>query len=78
MKQRIDPDRPIGKLTPVKDFLPPPEALIYPKDVKVTIYLSRPSIEFFKDQAKRHGTKYQRMIRQVVDRYAAHYSRRGP
>lgn len=54
--------------------LPPPDELAAPRDdVKVTIALSRRSVSFFKDQAKRRGTKYQRMIRELVDRYAAHF-----
>lgn len=74
MKRKIDNDMPIGKLTPVKDILPPPDRLVMPRDeVKVTIALSRRSITFFKTQAKRNHSKYQRMIKEVVDRYAAHY-----
>jgi len=66
---------PIGKLTRVKDFLPPPSQLIFPSDsVKVTIYLSVHSIEFFKRQARRHKTKYQRMVREVLDQYASRYA----
>lgn len=54
--------------------LPPPEELGAPRDdVKVTIALSRKSVSFFKDQARRRKTKYQRMIRDLVDRYAEHY-----
>ena len=72
--RRRDPDMPIGKLTEVKNFLPPPEKLIFPNDaVKVTLSLSRFSVDFFKREAKRHHTKYQRMIRAVIDRYAGHY-----
>lgn len=72
MKRKIDPDMPIGKVTRVKDFLPPPHELVMPSEsVKVTLYLSRPSIEFFKKQARRNHTKYQRMIRELVDLYAA-------
>lgn len=75
MRKRIrDKDMPVGKLTRVKDFLPPPEELALPQDtVKVTIALSRSSVEFFKREAQRHHTKYQKMIREVVDRYASRY-----
>lgn len=77
MKRKTDDDMPIGKLTPVKDILPPPDRLMMPRDeVKVTIALSRRSITFFKTQAKRNHSKYQRMIKEVVDRYAAHYTGR--
>ena len=74
MKKRIETDMPIGKLTPAKDFLPPPDQLVAPREeVKITLALSRRSIEFFKHEARRNHAKYQRMIREVVDRYASHY-----
>ncbi|MBU4312399.1 MAG: BrnA antitoxin family protein [Candidatus Omnitrophica bacterium] len=74
-KDKIDPDMPIGKLTRVKDFLPPPEKLVFPKaTVKITISLSRASVEFFKHQAKEQHVKYQQMIRELLDRYVTHYS----
>ena len=75
MKRQTSPDMPVGTLTRVKDFLPSPQELAMPRDdVKVTLALSRHSIEFFKQQARRNRTKYQRMIRDLVDRYVAHYS----
>ena len=74
-KKMIDPDMPIGKLTRVRDFLPPPEELVFPSDtVKVTIVLKRSSVNFFKQKAEKHHTKYQRMIRELLDRYAMQYS----
>ncbi|HOW87352.1 MAG TPA: CopG family transcriptional regulator [Candidatus Omnitrophota bacterium] len=70
-----DPDFPVGKLTRVPDFLPPPEELFPPKSnmVKVTIVLRKESVDFFKEQARKHHTKYQRMIRRVIDHYAVRY-----
>ncbi len=66
----------IGDLRVVKDFLPPPEQLVLKEDnVKVTISLKKSSIAFFKEQAKRHKTSYQKMIREVVDWYASHYQK---
>ena len=74
-KKKIDPNMPIGKLTRMDDFLPPPNQLIFPGDtIKVTISLTRSSLEFFKREAKRHHTKYQKMIREVVDRYAQYHN----
>ena len=71
---KTDPDLPVGRLRKVSDFLPPPEALAVPGEtVKVTIALSRSSVTFFKQQARKHHTKYQRMIRSLVDTYTAHY-----
>jgi predicted DNA binding CopG/RHH family protein len=64
----------MGELRIVKDFLPPPDKLVLKEDnVKVTISLKKSSIGFFKEQAKRQKTSYQRMIREVVDWYASHY-----
>ncbi len=58
----------------IKDFLPPPSQLVPKEDtVKITISLNKSSIQFFKDNAKRNHKKYQKMIREVVDRYAAIY-----
>lgn len=54
----------------VKDFLPPPEELAFKDDaVKVTISLSKSSVEFFKREARKHHTPYQRMIRNLLDAY---------
>jgi predicted DNA binding CopG/RHH family protein len=39
--------------------------------VKVTLVLSKGSADFFKAQAKKLRVPYQRMIRNLVDRYAA-------
>lgn len=65
---------PIGKLTRVRDFLPPPAELAMPEEtVKVTISLNRSSIEFFKKQAERYHTKYQKMIRELLDQYVSRY-----
>lgn len=73
-KKKTNSDMPAGKLTQVRDFLPPPNELALPDEtIKVTISLNRSSIEFFKQEAEKHGTKYQRMIRDVLDRYASHY-----
>lgn len=74
-KQIKDPNKPIGEMTLIDDFLPPPEKLVFPQETtKVTISLSKSSILFFKQQARQHHTKYQKMIRQLVDIYAAQYS----
>jgi hypothetical protein len=62
---------PVGAVRIVEDFLPPPSELVVKEEVeKVTIALSKRSVDFFKDEAKRNGTQYQRMIRALLDRYA--------
>ena len=80
MKRRtMDQDKPIGKLTRVKDFLPPPSELVLPEEtIKVTIALKKSSVDFFKKAAERNHTKYQRMIRELVDRYATQYTGSRP
>ena len=70
-------DEPLGRLKIVRDFLPPPEGLVFRNEgVKVTIALSKRSVEFFKSEARRHNTQYQRMIRRLLDAYAEYHSRR--
>ncbi len=66
-----DPAEPIGEVTRVHDFLPPPEALVpKKKTVRVTMEFTKESIDFFKQEAKRHNASYQAMIRNLVDTYA--------
>jgi predicted DNA binding CopG/RHH family protein len=74
MKQKIKyTDENIGKVRIVTDFLPSPEELaLKDETVKVTISLSKASIEFFKTEAKKHNTQYQKMIRRLLDEYATH------
>lgn len=75
-KIMTDQDMPQGKLKRVKDFLPPPALLATPEETrKITISLRKSSIEFFKHQAMRYHTKYQRMIRELLDTYAIQYSK---
>jgi len=65
---------PLGKLRVIKDFLPPPEELAFKEEgVKITMTLSRSSVEFFKKAARKYHTPYQRMIRKLVDAYAARH-----
>ncbi|OEU62867.1 MAG: CopG family transcriptional regulator [Desulfobacterales bacterium PC51MH44] len=74
MKEKIKYiDEPIGKVKILKDFLPSPEELaLKDETVKITISLSKASIDFFKKEAKQHNTQYQNMIRRLLDEYAAH------
>lgn len=68
-------DKPIGKLTRVKDFLPEPSQLV-PRDetVKVTLALTKESVDFFKSKAKINKVPYQKMIRSLVDQYVGQHS----
>ena len=66
----------MGKLKVTEDFLPPPEELAFREEgVKITIALSKRSVEFFNSEAEKHHTQYQRMIRQLLDAYAVHHER---
>ena len=67
-------DGPIGDVKVVRDALPPPSDLVFREDqVKVTIGLSKSSVDFFKEEAKRHHTQYQKMIRRLLDLYVAQH-----
>ncbi|MBI3596857.1 MAG: CopG family transcriptional regulator [Nitrospirae bacterium] len=72
MKRKIKyTDEPLGDLRVVKDFLPPPEKLaLKEENLKVTLSLNKTSIEYFKREAQKHHTSYQRMIRRLLDWYA--------
>jgi len=75
MKKKIKyTDEPMGELRVIKDFLPPPQDLVLKADnVKITISLSKSSIDFFKEEAKKQRTSYQKMIRRVIDVYTERY-----
>lgn len=68
-------DEPLGELRVVDDFLPSPDQLAFKEDnVKVTITLSKASIDFFKKEAKKHHTHYQKMIRRLLDIYTENHT----
>ena len=61
----------IGRARVIDDFLPAPADLVpREENVKVTLSLSRRSLDFFKREAKKRRVPYQRMIRALVDTYA--------
>ena len=68
-------DEPLGELRVVDDFLPSPDKLVFKEEnVKVTITLSKASIDFFKKEAKKHHTHYQKMIRRLLDIYTENHT----
>ena len=68
-------DEPISKVRVISDFLPSTEELALKDETgKVTISLGKASVEFFKNEAKKYNTQYQKMIRRLLDEYAAHQS----
>jgi hypothetical protein len=63
-------NEPLGGIRVVPDFLPSPSELVFREEgVKVTLALSKKSVEFFKAEGSRHHTQYQRMIRRLLDAY---------
>jgi predicted DNA binding CopG/RHH family protein len=77
MKNKIKyADEPMGEQRIIKDFLPSPDQLVlHEENVKITISLKKSSVEFFKKEAQKHHTSYQKMIRQVIDWYTKHYQK---
>lgn len=68
-------DKDIGEIKIIDDFLPPPEQLVLKKDtIKVTLLLSKESVDYFKSLAKKKNTQYQKMIRILLDHYISHYA----
>nr|VFJ46901.1 MAG: hypothetical protein BECKFW1821B_GA0114236_100189 [Candidatus Kentron sp. FW] len=52
-------DEPMDGVKIIPDFLPSPQALARREEtVKVTLRLTRSSVEFFKREATRHNTHY--------------------
>ena len=69
-KKIVYTDEPMGDVEVITDFLPSPAELAFREDgVKVTLALSKTSVDFFKSEASKHQTQYQRMIRRLLDSY---------
>lgn len=69
-KKTIYTDEPLGNIEVIADFLPSPAELAFREEgVKVTLALSKSSVAFFKAEASKHQTQYQRMIRRLLDSY---------
>ncbi len=64
----------IGHIQVIEDFLPPPEQLgLKEETVKITLTLTKESVDFLKRVAKEQHTHYQTMIRILLDKYTEHY-----
>lgn len=76
MKKRIKySNEKLGRLEIVEDFLPEPEELVFKEEnVKVSINLSKSSLEFFKKLAKENGSQNQKVIRNLLDTYSTRYN----
>ena len=69
-KKIVYTDEPLGDMEVITDFLPAPAELAFREaGVKVTLALSKSSVAFFKSEASKHQTQYQRMIRRLLDSY---------
>ncbi len=67
-------DELIGEVKLVADFLPPPDQLVLKEEtVKVTLALTKESIDFFKEIAREKNTHYQTMIRVLLEQYKERY-----
>ncbi len=76
MKKKIKyTDEPMGEIEIIEDTFPRPEDLVFKEDnTKITIALSSSSIAFFKREARKHNTQYQKMFRNLLDEYVARHS----
>lgn len=76
MKKKIEyTNENLGKVEVVRDFLPSPDELVLKDDtVKVTLNLSRSSVDFFKELAGKNKSQYQKVIRNLLDQYVSRYS----
>ena len=77
MKKKIKyTNEPMDNVRVISDFLPSPEQLAFKQEtIKVTITLSKNSIDYFKKIASKHNTQYQKMIRGLLDEYVNRHQR---
>ena len=74
-QKAFDYTKSFDRIAVAGEGLPSPADLVLKEDtIKVTISLSKQSVDFFKDEAKKHGTQYQKMIRKLLDLYVRHYN----
>jgi len=58
----------------IADFLPPPEVLAKASVKKtVTIRIDGDNLDFFKQEADKHGTHYQTMINDLLSEYVSRH-----
>jgi predicted DNA binding CopG/RHH family protein len=67
-----DIEQAMARAVDVEDFLPSPKELLAEEksSTKITISVSKRSLQLFKDYAKKNKGKYQAMIRRLLDAYA--------
>ena len=76
MKSKIKyTNEPLGDVKVIPDFLPSIAELAFNEEgVKITLALSKKSVAFFKSEAEKNHTQYQRMIRRLLDAYVDAHS----
>jgi len=73
-KKIVYTDEPMGVGRIVEDFLPPPHELIFKEPtIRVTLSLTKSSVDFFKKMAKKQHTQYQKMIRSLLEQYTENF-----
>lgn len=76
-KEKSANKSPIDKIKIVNDFLATPKKLVSKKEmVRVTLMLSKESVDYFKQEAEKQKARYQVMIRSLLDQYTNHCNKR--
>jgi len=61
---------------PIENFFPSPEELCRKEEtIKVTITLTKSSVDFFKKYSKSKHKPYQTMIRNLLEQYTSHFNK---
>jgi hypothetical protein len=63
-KKQIDPDMPVGKITRIKDFLPPPEKLVMPERK----YLNDKEYEALKKLCQKEKGQEKKVTKKFIER----------
>lgn len=77
-KKIVYEDHPFGKNVKfgkeVIGLLPPPEELFRKEEnIKITLTLTKSSVDFFKKHGKKKHVPYQVMIRNLLEHYSSHF-----
>jgi predicted DNA binding CopG/RHH family protein len=68
-------DKIVEKSNSFKNLMPSLDKLAQKEDsIKVTLSLTKASVEYFKNEASKREVCYQVMIRNLIDEYVKHFS----
>jgi hypothetical protein len=71
-------DGPLSNPVIIEDNLPRPDQLVFTEEkIRVTINLNDSCVRFFKGEAKRYRTPYQKLIRSVLDTFVRNATARA-